>query len=515
MPARPARRFRAAAIAAWAACALLSGGCAPEPAGPADGAAGPLRAEPVAFQQKRAYPETVTGRFVSLADFEPIPAGPAGHEQVDAFEVRSSSPDADCRFTVNVTRTGAGALEAVLPVGGELAFGIPIIRDLSEYSLLSLAVHSPAVRDDLRVTLRSDAGEWTSPRQLVEPGWNTVEIDIRRLADEPGFDVARVRELSLRLTEAAATTVLGLDDVLLIDNRRRIGPTPPGMTLEKVGQTYRLLRDDAEPVTLAREADGLWHLRPGEPALRIAEEPDLPAAGVLGRLGARRIGRAELIEANQLRVRLASAWYFPSRRGEWVSLAVRRLRWTHTFYADGRRVTCVEFDSAGGDPPGTLVLDAGAQAAWADGHASRRSRPRDGRAPSTRWCLLTAPAGREELLAGYADPGRVEPTLAADGPPAPGDRDGDGFDESQGCHFLRARAGNCRFRFVPPAGGVGEAVFRIADVGAGGAWINCGGRAVRRHVVLEDGSLLFVLPGRFVAPVEVEVSAPAAGRGGR
>jgi len=66
-------------------------------------------------QQARAYPETATGVFVSLADFEDVPGGEKGHTQVRHFAVRPGGTSGGRKFVVNVTRTGVGALEVALP----------------------------------------------------------------------------------------------------------------------------------------------------------------------------------------------------------------------------------------------------------------------------------------------------------------------------------------------------------------------------------------------------------------
>ena len=86
------------------------------------------------------------------------------------------------------------------------------------------------------------------------------------------------------------------------------------------------------------------------------------------------------------------------------------------------------------------------------------------------------------------------------------------FDAVQGCYLVQASAGNCRFRVEPPPGGLPNPVFRIR-CGAGGRWtgpvsITAGGRLVRDSTALDDGTVLFLLPGRLERAVTVELSGP-------
>lgn len=114
----------------------------------------PPRMEAISVQQMKAYGELVTGRFVSLVDFEEEgPGGRPGHEQVDMFSIEPQLPGAHREFVVNITRTGAGAMEVTLPRAARLVYRIPGYRDFSRYTLLLMALHSEYLRDDLCVTI--------------------------------------------------------------------------------------------------------------------------------------------------------------------------------------------------------------------------------------------------------------------------------------------------------------------------------------------------------------------------
>ncbi|RPI60401.1 MAG: hypothetical protein EHM48_07310, partial [Planctomycetaceae bacterium] len=333
---------------------------------PAGGAA---RLEPLPIQQAKAYPETVTGMFVSLADFEDSPGGKTGRSQLANFAIEPPLNPAAVSYVVNVTRTGAGALEATLPPRCELVFKEPSVHNFSGYTLVSLALYSPALRDDLQITLVSAAGVWISPRTLVQPGWNNVLIDIRRLDAAGGFDAKAVGAIKLAFVDSASPVTFAIDDIMLINNERKIAPMPKDLTLTKIGMDYRLTMPGwLEPLAISQDADGLWRLGGDQAIVRLAAAgKPLPAHPneSIGIMGGHRVGAVELLENNDIRVRLASAWYFPSRQGEWASMAVRQIRWEYTFYADGRCVANLFINNSGGTTIGPLEMLLKRPAAWA------------------------------------------------------------------------------------------------------------------------------------------------------
>lgn len=493
---------------------LAAGGCRPQPSRTLEPQV-KLRFEPLAIQQARAYPETVTKRFVSLGDFENSPLGP-GHRQLDRFTVRPADGGSSRKFVVNITRTGAGSMRVTLAPKSELIFDIPDIHNFTGYSLLSVALYGESLRDDLRVTLDSDGGSWTSHRTLVRPGWNTVLIDIQRLARAEGFTVRGVRKLRLQFADAAGSIRFNIDDIMLIDNRRGIIPTPQGISLQKAGLDFALaLPGRRSRLELRQCADGLWRLGEDQPVLQLDGPSAASAAATegerIGLMGRRRVGCAEVLENNPLRVRLAATWYFPTRAGELVSLAIRRIRWEYTFYADGRRVTHVELNNSGGRQIAAVRILLNRRGAFSDGSVGRRFVTRDFPGPVGRWSWIFAPDGdhRKLIQYNYIKPGRLVKTLAADAPQAGGDRDKDGFDESQGCYFLSAKTGHCRFTIVPPAEGLIDPVFRVAGKWRGAVSVSSEGLPVRNVVRLSDGSVIFALEGSVNRPTHVEVTGTA------
>lgn len=448
--------------------------------------------------------------FVSLVDFEDVADSSRGFDQVDLFTIQPFSEGAAKRFVVNTTRTGAGAMAVTLPKGSALVYTIPGFKDFSDYSLLSLAVHSSALRDDLQVRLTTDQASWTSPRTLIQPGWNTVLIDIRRLESVRRFNIGGVETIELLLADAAGPVSFGLDDIMLVDNVRQIWPTPSGVTLYKRGLDYEIhLPNRPEAIRLAQGDDGLWRLSDLRPTVQLAgPDQPLPAGGErLELMGPRKVGRVEVIEHNAVRLRIANTWYFPTRRGEWVSMAVRQIRWEYTIYPDGRWITHMELNNAGGQKIAAVRLWLSEQVAWSDGAVSRDLVLRGFKGPVGRLSYLLPPKGLrgKTLMRNHMDPGSMAATIAGPASPAAGDVDGDGFDQSQGCYFLRSANGHCRFTITPPPGGLLDPAFRIAGPWKGPVSVNVQGLAVRSVLSTADGSAIFIVPGWIRRPVSVEV----------
>ena len=470
---------------------------------------------PIAVQQVRMYRETVTGHFVSLCDFEDVPSGPKGHQQVEHFSIEPLG-DGYRKFVVNITRTGAGALEVGLMPKNQLALAIPHVHDFTEYTLLSMALYSEALRDDLCVTLKSDKASWRSHRTIVQSGWNNVLIDIQRLKKVKDFNSKRVRTLVIEFADATGQVTFNIDDILLIDNRRQIKPTPKGLKLDKIGLDYRLvLPGRRDPLTLTQSPDGLWRLGPHPAPVSLAgpNESCATEREDLGLMGGRKVGYVEVVEHNAARLRLRNIWYFPTRAGEWASLAVRQIRWDYTFYADGRQITHVELNNAGGAEIRGVRFQLPVPAAWTTGVVAGELLVRRFAGPVGRWGYLRAPDGpnRDGLHRDYIKPGRISRTMA-DEAYAPGDSDRDGFDESQGCYFVKAtKSGHCRFTIVPPASGLlVDPVFRVAGPWKGKVRVSAAGLGVQDVTLAADGSALFVLPGQIRYPLAVEVAGKIA-----
>jgi hypothetical protein len=475
-------------------------------------------------QQAAAYPETVTGRFVSLADFEDSRER-TGRAQLDNFLIEPLG-GGETKFVVNVTRTGAGAMEVTLLPKSQLVFNIHDFHDFASYNLISFALYSESLRDDLCVELLGGQGQWASKPTLVKPGWNTVLIDIARLSGQHNFDIKNVRTMRLYFADAAGPVVFNIDDIMLVHNSRAITPTPPGLSLRKDGLDYTLsFADGRDAVHLRQDDQGLWRLN-RQPAIQLVAKEDTtavisnrsgaeirgdgedrggvaPGGGAprerLELMGERSVGQVEVLENNELRVRIASVWYFPSRRGEWLSLAVRQIRWEYTWYADGRFVCCAELNNTGQGDIGRACMVCPGPVGWAGG-GKDASATISNVGTTARWCFID---GGD--IDSYLKPGTITLALGQGGAYAPGDKDKDGFDESQGCYFLQPKSGQCRFTLTPPPGGVVNPVFRLGGQWSGDVHVNSQGLLLR-PVKLPDGGVIFSLPGKVTQPTLIEAT---------
>ncbi len=500
-------------VGVWALWAGLVCGCGPASDSPLP---------PLPVQQQRAYGEAVTGRFVSLVDFEDSGlTGVPGHQQVQQFRIVPAGAG-ELKYVVNITRTGVGAMEVTLPAGASLLWKLPELHDFSPYTLLMVAIYSRQIRDDLKVLLMTDKAGWESRPVLLKPGWNEVLIDLQRLKRMGDFDARGVRSVRFGFGASGAAGPAGgavrfnIDDIMLIDNRREIKPAPAGLRLLKAGLDYELhLPHRSAPLRIRQGHDGLWRLGPDQALLELqaagqARPAGTPVVEDLSAFGGRRVGEVAVLEANAVRLRLANRWYFPTSAGQWASLAVRQIRWEYTFYADGRVVTDLVVNNAGGRDLSALRIRAPGPAAWSDGYKGRLRQVRPFEGPVGRWSFLLAPASprRDIYESNYAKPARLVVRMGLQ-EASDGDVEADGFDESQGCYHLRAKEGHCRFLLLPGGVGLADAVVRVAGPWSPPVVASVEGLAVRQVVLTPAGEALFVVPGLLSRPSWVELIGPA------
>ena len=473
---------------------------------------GPVAAaQPVAVQQMHANPEAVTGRFVSLVDFEPefdAPDDAAGSERHFAV---IGAEGGGVQLVFNITHTGTAALEAVLPVGGALRFRSPAVHRFGAYTLLSMAVHVQEVRDDLQITLDGADGRWVSHRRLVQPGWNTVLVDLAGPQRGGRLGLSQFDTIGLRFAAADEPVTMHLDDILLIDNRREIPNTPPQVTVVKVGLDYRItLPGWSEAIHLRQNVDGLWRLGVHQPSVQLSGE-DLAPDGSgedLRMMGDRKVGRVELLEANPLRVRLANTWYFPPQAGRWFDMDVRQIRWEYTFCGDGRWVTSMLLNNAGGQELTAIDVRTPAPVAFSDGTVGDRCRVADFDGLIGRYSMLAVPA-KMRNQGYYADFARTAIVDIRLGRPAAagGLIDADGFRESEGCYVARAVGGNCRIELTPVGDSLTRPMVRVIGPWTGPVAANCDGMPLRPVVPTDDGVLVAV-EAVVTGPTLIEFAGP-------
>jgi len=472
---------------------------------------------PATVLQHQAYPEAVTGRFASLADFETSAvSGKPGYGQVGHFRIAGSGRG-ERKYVVNITRTGIGAMEATIPPGATLEFTLPAVHDFDGYTLLLAAVHSRKIRDDLKVTLVTDSARWSARPVLLEKGWNNVLVDLQRLKAMEGFEPRGVRKIRFAFAAAEEPVTINLDDVLLIDNRREIKPLPTGMKLTKAGLDYTLTAPGrAQPIQVYQGHDGLWRLGGEQAVLELATGGSIrPSGGAatedIAAFGGRRVGKVEIAEANAVRLRIVNTWYFPTSAGQWETLAIRQVRWQHTLYGDGRHVTDVVVNNAGGRELSAVRITAPREAAWSGGRVARQIDLRAMGGSVGRWSYLLSPKGtkKEAYESNYLKPGRMDVRIGEQ-EASDGDVGADGFDESQGCYHLQARAGRCRFQLMGGVDGIVDPVFRVRGRWASKVSAGCEGQALRTLATLADGTVVFVLPGVVKGAHWIEVTGKPA-----
>ena len=476
--------------------------------------------QPLIIQQREAYPETITGKFISLADFERSElTGQSGRSQLRYFSILPPRQGASLKFVVNITRTGAGAMEVSLPAGASLVFHVPGIHDFSKFTLLTMAIYARNLRDDLMVRIFTDKAAWETPPMLIKPGWNNVKIDLARLKMMSDFNPRRVQTIRLCFSHSNSPVKINVDDIMLIDNHRWITSVPAGMRLFKSGLDYTLyLPYRAKPIRLRQCDDGLWRLvdEPirivlGEDRYRFSGSVDSNYLSDVLIMGRMRIGQVELIEHNPIRIRISNTWFFSDVSGKRESADTRKIRWEYTFYRDGKWITDVILNNVGGPPIRTVKIIVPEEAVFSDGSAGTVKQIKSLTTPVGRWNFLIPPPDKKANLHkdNFVHPAKINVQIGQV-KVSSGDIDGDGFDQTQGCYNILAEKGRCRF-ILKPTGELLNPVIRIFGMklstnskACRRVSVNCEGRALRGIVSLPDGSILFMLPGVVNHPIWVE-----------
>lgn len=468
-------------------------------------------AEPEEAPLPGRYADVAPGRVRLLGDFESR-GGRTGLDRAMEWTLIGDPQLGERDWTDARAASGAGCLVATLPPAGELTWTLASPESVDGYTLLCLAVHVREPRCDLRVRLGGTGRSYTSPPKLLRQGWNHVEVDLRVLAG------LSLRVIGLSVNNPDKPVEMLVDDVVLLDNRRAIGPTPPGVLLRAEGLGWSLSVPGSKDIEIAPGADGLWRLGEDQPTMRLrgVGEPAEQRADVLREsldwLGADRIGQARLVESNSLRVRLELTWRFPAGTRPYRSMLDRWVRWEYAVYGDGRRVVSAWLSNAGGEPIEEVSLAMARPVSWAGGATQQRLIERDFIGPVGRWNALvgvgTLP-GRA-VRRNYLQPAALELVWGEDAFYAAGDMDRDRFDESQGCYAVAARSGRCRFTLRPGGEAMVRPIVRVAGPFGQVPAVQASGRVVREVVLLADGSALLALPGQYDGAVTVEVVARRA-----
>ncbi|MBK8913147.1 MAG: hypothetical protein IPM64_00855 [Phycisphaerales bacterium] len=104
-----------------------------------------------------------------------------------------------------------------------------------------------------------------------------------------------------------------------------------------------------------------------------------------------------------------------------------------------------------------------------------------------------APEG-ESFAADYQQPGRVEVTTGALRTDVDGDLNGDGYNESEGCHELELAGHVARWRYDPAGRLRHRSIFRVHGTAGRTAWVYVDGRILSEQWRDASGTLMFALP---------------------
>jgi len=339
--------------------AVLMGACGPKPGTPTSQYAPAL--PPTIDRIVKAYPDLSGRKFQILADFE----DPA---QATLFRRETAGRSEPIAISTQRAQqnTGVGSLKMSLIDSAHrvVAADMPdrqwsLYRDWSKYHLLLFSVFSPRDLGGFTFSVTSGSDKrltYQHPRIFLHPGWNLIRIDMADLSDH--VKLTDVREMQFWCDPLDTPTDLYLDDLLLVNNERRVfGPADPepgelyvtskGRRLVVgVGERFELVLYRgriAQWFDLSKDSARLHNLI-GSGALGPTPVP-MPANAAAGAriddpgqwsaLGASVDSYQNLVEACPLRAVLQGEWRF-GRPDTPSTENTPTHRWTYSIYRDGR-----------------------------------------------------------------------------------------------------------------------------------------------------------------------------------
>lgn len=114
------------------------------------------------------------------------------------------------------------------------------------------------------------------------------------------------------------------------------------------------------------------------------------------------------------------------------------------------------------------------------------------------------------LASDYREPAALEVSSGRTVTDAPGDADGDGYNEAEGCYELAPDGGVLRLTFTPGAGPRFEPLFRVRETAGRECWVYARGRMLTEVGRDADNNLLFALSRVSGRPVAIEVNTRGA-----
>ena len=313
----------------------------------------------------RSYPVLQNGRFAVIADFERA-------EHIELFQLRGSSPKARFRLDPRAGRkeTGKGCLafqtgsanDAII-VSNASARNWYLKRDWRDYDLLLASIHSPGSELVLETTISSgDVGDRpaVSSSKSLSKGWNILQFDLAEIEEHIALD--DVQEIQFRITGPGGAYEVLIDDLILAGNRfdhfGESGNAAGELYVRVQGRRWMVGAGGRFELTFANGQIVEWYNLARDPnrvhnlvngttlgPSPVVMDSQSGAMGDFSALGKAVAASSRLVEANAVRVVMASEWRFPDAGA--ASGADRPYqRWKYTIYASGQVFVSVEATAA-------------------------------------------------------------------------------------------------------------------------------------------------------------------------
>lgn len=309
----------------------------------------------------RVYPELRGGRFLIIADFE-------DEKHLDLFRMEGATEGAICTQDRKAGRAETGKNALVCTVGSpgdEIVIGNTegarwyLKRDWRAYDLLLISVHAPRDGLSLEATVSSGTENHRASAQTslrLDKGWNVLRLDLAEVGGLVALD--DMQELRWAVSGVDRVTRVVFDDIVLTSNREDVSGDSRnavgGLYAQRAGRRWNVGAGGKFELTFSHGQITAWYNLATDPnrvrnlvqGTTLGPTPVVISAdgselGGFSSLGRSVAATQRLLEANPVRVVIASEWHFVDDLDQ-PTQGRPFQRWVYTIYPSGQVFVTVE-----------------------------------------------------------------------------------------------------------------------------------------------------------------------------